>query len=454
MVDHATHRRSRVRWALPLLRVVYGLAWFLLFVLGSPWWIARSVLSKEFRVMVVGRLALDVPSLEPAPARGRILVHGVSVGEVKASQSLVAALLQEHEVVVSSSTDSGLKVARDLYPDLTVVRFPLDFLPLVSRFLGCIQPTALLLMELEVWPTFIHCSDRRGIPTAIVSGRITPASLANYQRFGPTLTHFDRISLFAAQSEVYAKRFRALGADPDRILVTGNVKVDGIRMELEQAPDGEQQSHQDLRRLLALDPKVPVLLAGSTHDTEDLTVTRAFAAAAPEARVILVPRHPPRVPSVVDALGRAGFQVQLLTDLRTGREQPDVSRPLVVDTIGELEVFYGICTLAFVGGTLVEHGGQNVLEPAAQGKPVLHGPSVSNFQQEAALLARAGASRLVHNGVELSKAVGELLADPNGAHAMGQAGREAVRSQQGATERTLEALVAFEILPPGRWSKA
>jgi 3-deoxy-D-manno-octulosonic-acid transferase len=126
----------------------------------------------------------------------------------------------------------------------------------------------------------------------------------------------------------------------------------------------------------------------------------------------------------------------------------------VVDTIGELEVLYGVCTLAFVGGTLVEHGGQNVLEPAAQGKPVLHGPSVSNFQQEAALLARAGASRLVHNGVELSKAVGELLADPNGAHAMGQAGREAVRSQQGATERTLEALVAFEILPPGRWSKA
>ena len=299
-------------------------------------------------------------------------------------------------------------------------------------------------MAREIWSSVL-CQFRHG-PSSIAGASQLPWHFLNFlplpQGQGalrPDFTHRDPVHE---------------NATTDRILVTGNVKVDGIRMEVEQAPGEEQQAHQDLRRLLALDPKVPVLLAGSTHDTEDLTVIKAFAAAAPEARMILVPRHPPRVPSVVDALGGAGFQVQLLTDLRIGREQPDASRPLVVDTIGELEVLYGLCTLAFVGGTLVEHGGQNVLEPAAQGKPVLHGPSVSNFQQEAALLARAGASRLIRNGAELSKAVAELLADPTRAHAMGQAGHEAVRSQQGATERTLEALVAFQILPSGGRSQA
>ena len=443
MVEQTTGKNSRIQWLLPLLRLVYDSAWLSLLLFVSPWWLTRSVFSREFRAMVAGRLAITGPRLGRPPSGGRILVHGVSVGEVKASQSLVAALVKDHEVVVSASTDSGLLVARALYPDLTVVRFPLDFRPSLLRFIRRIQPTSVLLLELEVWPLFVHCTDRRGIPTAIVSGRITPASLANYQRFGPALTHFDRIALFAAQSEIYAQRVRAIGVDPKRILVTGNVKSDGLQMEKPWA----QEAVDELRKLLAIDPKVPVLLAGSTHAMEELLVTEAFSAAAPEARIILVPRHPPRVPEVLKELGQAGFSPQLLTELRAG-QKVDPSQAVVVDTIGELESLYGLCTLAFVGGTLVEHGGQNVLEPAAQAKPVLHGPSVSNFQQEAALLGQAGASLLVRNRGDLQDAVAHLLGNPELARTMGEHGQEAVRGQQGATQRTLEALGEFRILHP------
>lgn len=436
----AASSKPWVKWGLPLLRVVYDLAWLFLILLGSPWWVTRSILSPGFRRMVSGRLALYAPGLGPPPPQGRILVHGVSVGEVKASQSLVAALAPDHEVVISASTDSGLKVAQDLYPHLTVVRFPIDFRPAVLRFLKRVQPTAVLLLELEVWPNFVHCTHRRGLPTAIVSGRITPASLQNYQRFGPIVTHFDRIELFATQSEVYAHRFRALGADPSRVLVTGNVKVDGLRT----ASDGLQMERaHELAELLDLNMDVPVLLAGSTHEGEEELVLEAFTSAAPRARVILVPRHPPRVPGIVKALEGRGISPQLLTAVRGGKETPDPTRPLIVDTIGELEAFYGLCTLAFVGGTLVDHGGQNVLEPAAQGKPVLHGPSVSNFSQEAGLLAQAGASWEVKNGADLREAVEELLANPERQQRMGQAGREAVQGQRGATERTLTALRQF-----------
>lgn len=426
------------------LRALYDLAWLTLILLGSPWWVGRSLLSRSFRQMVAERLCLRLPRLGPAPAGGRVMVHGVSVGEVKASKSLVEALRPHHEVIVSASTDSGLLVARELYPDLTVVRFPLDFRPVVSRFLRRLRPTAVVLLELEIWPLFVRSAAQAGVPTAIVSGRITPSSFANYRRFGPTLTQFSAVRLFAAQTRTYAERFLALGAPAERIQVTGNVKVDGLDAEARE-PGPRARA---LAAELGLDGTRPVLVAGSTHGPEEVTACLAFRAAAPEARVVLVPRHPPRVPEVVEALRAEGLDPQLLTELRGGAAV-DPTRPCIVDTIGELERLYALASLAFVGGTLIDHGGQNVLEPAARGLAVLHGPDVANFTQEAALLEQAGASRVVEDGASLERAVRELLADPAGTAAMGEAGRRAVAGQRGATQRTVEALYAHGILSRG-----
>jgi 3-deoxy-D-manno-octulosonic-acid transferase len=352
---------------------------------------------------------------------------------VKAAQSIVSGLSRDHEVVVCASTDTGLQVARQTYPGIPVVRFPLDLSLLPARFLRAIDPDLIVLMELEVWPHFLRRANRTGVPVAIVNGRITEESFANYKRlFSLTLPQFNRVSLVAAQNERYAERFRQLAGSGDRVVVAGNVKADGLRTGA-RAPD------PGLMRLAAGRPGQAVLVAGSTHDPEELLVRDAFQRAAPDARMILVPRHPERAAAVVAALSEGGVAPQRLTELRAG-ETPDPSRPLVVDTIGELEGIYGLADLVYVGGSLVPHGGHNMLEPAAQGCPVLYGPHLTNFAQEASLLEDAGGARRVEDAAGLCEAVAALITDPQRRAEMAAAGVEAVEAQKGATAWTLELL--------------
>jgi 3-deoxy-D-manno-octulosonic-acid transferase len=196
----------------------------------------------------------------------------------------------------------------------------------------------------------------------------------------------------------------------------------------------------ELRGLVDAQPGQFVLVAGSTHDPEEGLVAKAFRQAAPGARVILVPRHPERGRAVLSDLAEQGMGGQLLTDLRAGREELDTARALIVDTIGELESIYRLADVVFVGGSLVPHGGQNMLEPAALGRAVVHGPHVENFTQEARLLEKAGGSRIVRDPSHLAEVLEQLLKDPVQRELMGQAGREAVEAQKGATARTLRVL--------------
>ena len=420
-----------------ILYACYDLIWISLIVLLSPWWVLRCLRSADFRRMARERMTLPRPSLsEPDPDRGRILVHGVSVGEVKASQSLVAALREDYEVVVSASTNTGMEVARQLYPDLAVVRFPLDLALVARRFLRRVQPRWVVLMELELWPNFLKSTNRMGSPVAVASGRITESSFRNYKRFSATVPQFNRISVFAAQDERYAARFSALAGSDARVVVTGNVKVDGLRT----GPPLRDAAWDRLRSLAGPRPGQAVLVAGSTHEPEEGLVLAAFRRADPKARIVIVPRHPPRAEAVIQVLASQGESAQRWTDILSESEDPDPSRPLVVDTIGELERVYGLADAVFVGGTLIPHGGQNMLEPAAQGLPVLYGPNTGNFSQEAALLEEAGAAMRVKDADELGRRLAELLADDDRRQAMSVAGIAAVDSQRGATARTLQAL--------------
>ncbi len=363
-------------------------------------------------------------------------MHGVSVGEIKASQSLVAALRERYEVIVSAFSDTGLQVARQLYPDLEVVRYPFDFFPLVQRFWRLVRPDFVLLMELEAWPCFLRAANRRGAPVAVVSGRITPESFKRYRMFGQ-IPEFERISLFAAQDQAYAARFTTLAGSPDRVVVTGNVKADGLKT-----------SDKDDPALVSLQSAAGnpdfVIVAGSTHDPEEVHFVRAaLAASEGRAKLIVVPRHPDRSEGVAQAITEllpVGMQVERLSLLRAAGQAGSAKAVLLVDTIGELERLYGLADIVFIGGSLIPHGGQNMMEPAAQGCPVVYGPHVQNFLNETAMLEQAGAARRVEDPEGLQVALAELMGDAGMRLKMGDAGRKAVIAERGATKATLNAL--------------
>ncbi len=434
--------RGFLRWALHLF---YDSVWWLAMVGASPWWGWRMLTDARFARMVRGRLARDLPDLAASESRPRILIHGVSVGEVKAAQSLVESIereLPELDVVISTTTYTGIDVARDLFEDRTVVRFPIDPSFFVRRFLTRLAPVCVVLVELEIWPNFLRVANELGIPVAVVNGRITEESFSSYRHFRNLLPQFNRISLFCVQDEEYARRFAELGNGCERVVVTGNVKADSLG-------DGPVEPGEELSRLLAGGEGQVIVTAGSTHDPEERWLAEAWREAIPETRLILVPRHPDRAEAVVGELAQLGLQAQRLSGLRTG-ERPDPSRPVIVDTIGELERVYGLSDLVYIGGSLVPHGGQNMLEPASQGRGVLYGPHVENFQLEAALLEEAGAAVRLEGRDELAPTLLALVRDEERRVRMAEAGLRAVRAQKGATRRTLEALIERCLTLPGR----
>lgn len=428
-----------------LLHSGYDALWLLALIVLGPWFVVRALFDRAFRRMALERLCLDAPP--SAPPGPRLLIHGVSVGEVKGAAPLVRELNQRCpglEIVISTTTETGLEVARQLYPNTTIVRFPLDLSPCVARFIERTRPLAIVLIELEIWPNFLRQANRAGIPVAVVNGRITQKSFARYRWFRRSLPQFNRISLFCVQLEEYAQRFRDLGGQPERVLVTGNMKADGLMRET----SAELALKVDeLTRRLAPRPGQLVLVAGSTHASEERWFVQAGRAALPDARLVVVPRHPTRANEVVRDLEQLGAGAQLLTSLRRGAQAADPRVPVVVDTIGELEAVYELADIVFVGGSLIAHGGQNMLEPAARGRAVLYGPHVDNFRQEAALLETAGASVRVRDVRGLEQALRELGLDAARRRAMGEAGRRAVVVQRGATRLTLEALLSRCLQP-------
>lgn len=426
-----------------ILQRIYDVAIGVVWLGLAPLFLVGGLLKPRLARKALSLSTMGLPKLGPPdPERPRVLVHGVSVGEIKAAQSIVAALGERNEVIVSAFSDTGLQVAGQLFPDTTIVRYPFDFLPLVRRFWSRIRPDHVLLMELEAWPCFLREANRHGAPVAVVSGRITEESFRRYRMFG-SLPEFGRISLFAAQDEVYAARFRKLARSGARVMVTGNVKIDGLQ------PRGTRESDPAFARLLEetgladLEDPPLVVVAGSTHEPEERLFIEAAVQAVPVGRLIVVPRHPERSPAVAATLGQLLPQDQApqrLSELRAGEGAVDVRRPLVIDTIGELERLYGLADLVFIGGSLIEHGGQNMMEPAAQGRPVLYGPHVSNFAEETALLEGAGAAIRVGNPDELARELGRLAGDPEARARMGEAGRRALLEERGATRATLAAL--------------
>ncbi len=417
-------------------------------ILLSPWLLYRAFRTGRYRRGLWAKL-FGVSSAKPQAAKRRVWFHGVSVGEIHLLRQVIAAFRKrfpDRECIVSTTTDTGLDEATRCFPDLTVVPFPFDFSWAVRRTLRAVDPELIVLAEGELWPNFLLAARRRGVPVAVVNARMSPRSFGRYRRLG-FLSRWllRRIELIAAQTEEYAVNFRALGAEPARVRVTGSVKFDGAK--------GDRHNPQTaaLRRLFGLTEDELVWIAGSTQAPEEEIVLRVYRRLRPDfpqLRLFLVPRQKDRFDEVAGLLegSREPFvrrSTIAACGLAAGSAKPQAAI-ILMDTIGELGALWGLADVAFVGGSLDgRRGGQNMIEPAAYGAAVLFGPHVWNFRDPAKRLVECGGAVKIIDEAELEKAVRTLLTDPARRTAMGLAARAFVAEQQGATERTLDLLAGL-----------
>jgi 3-deoxy-D-manno-octulosonic-acid transferase len=408
--------------------VVYVLlTWLVLpFVVAAEAWTALR--KPEYR----GRLGQRLGYVPAMPGPGCLWVHAVSVGEVQAAASLVQALRTRHvalPIVVSTVTPTGAQRARALLGDgVRHCYLPFDTPGAMRRFLDRVQPRLVVILETEIWPVLYRELGRRGVPLVMASARLSTRSVARYLR----VTSLMRQTLangvvIGAQTATDVERFRAIGAPPDRIQVTGNVKLDL------QIPQAAIDAGRDFRRRCATNRAA--WIAGSTHEGEEDAALAAHADARvrhPDALLILAPRHPQRFDEVRAMLRKRGVTFQQRS---SGSAPAADDAVFLLDTLGELQAFYAAADVAFVGGTLVPVGGHNLLEPAVLGLPILAGPHTHNAQEIADLLAGSGALTIVESREELTQRVSEYLDDPARAAEAGERGRAAVEQSRGAVDR-------------------
>ena len=384
----------------------------------------------------LGRLGDGLP---PEP---RCWIHAVSVGESAVAVPLVEGIRRrwpELSVVVSTITPTGARIVAERLAARAVHRyFPVDLPGPVRRALDAARPRFFIAIETELWPNFLRALAARRIPAMIANGRISDRSFRRYHRVRWLMRRvLADIAVFAMQSTEDAQRIIALGAPPERVVVTGNLKSD----LLPEAPD-----EAGWRERLGLGERDRLWIAGSTHRGEEAMVLDAFVRAkarCPALALLLAPRHPERTGEVEELIRSRG-----LTAVRRSRLPREATSGVVtiLDTVGELAQIYGLAEVVFVGGSLVPVGGHNVLEPAMRGKPVLFGPHTSNFREGAELLQRGGGGLVVKDGDELAREITRLLEDRDLGGRMGRAAREAFAGRQGAVGATLD-LIARHLWP-------
>ena len=400
--------------------MAYLLDTFYLVVLAllSPWLLYKSLTTGKYRRGLWRKLRGNALLRDDdAPCAW---FHGVSVGEIHLLGTIVRGFRERHpdwQCAISTSTDTGFDEACKRFPDLPVFFWPFDFSWAVRRALRLVNPTVVVLAEGELWPNFLRAARARGILTAVVNGRMSPRSRQNFARLGRLSRRLIAgVDLFLVQNDEYREAYRALGAAPERIRVTGSVKYDGVQS------DRDNPKTRELARLLNVVPGELLWIAGSTQEPEEkhaLAIYRSLRDRCPGMRLILVPRQRERFAEVAELLSRSGEKFVRRSELTA----PIVDRSTVVlvDTIGELGSLWGLADIAYVGGSLDgRRGGQNMIEPAAYGAAIVFGPHVWNFQETADRLIAAGAAIQVPDAAALESVIGRLLEQASGARGWGR----------------------------------
>jgi 3-deoxy-D-manno-octulosonic-acid transferase len=419
-----------------LYSVLLGLA----VVLAAPWWLARLLAQGKYRAGLGERLG-RVPA-RLGSAQGCIWVHAVSVGEVLAVSGLVAGLrarFPERRVLVSTTTDTGQKLARERFGAENVFYYPADFAFAIRPYLRALRPSLVVLAESEFWPNFLRLARRAGARIAVVNARVSDRSLPRYLRLRTLWRRvLGDLDLFLAQSQEDARRLVAIGAPEPRVSGGGNLKFD-------VQPPESLPAIETLRRIL--EPTTAVVVSGSTAEGEEPVVLRAFTTVLekhPRAVLILAPRRPERFEAIAELIAASGLKFWRRSQLAGGESLS--GGVVLLDTIGELAALYSLATVAFVGGSLVPRGGHNILEPAQFGVATLVGPHTENFRDIINIFERAGAVRVVRTEGFTDELL-RLLDDPAARAELGRRAAAVVGEQRGATERTLNELEKLLTVP-------
>jgi len=419
-----------------MVMLCYSLGLTLALVLSAPLWGWRMLRQGRYREGSRGRLG-EVPARLRAFVAGKpvVWVHCVSVGETLAATRLIADLeeaLPGFVVVISTTTPTGQRVARERFGVDRVFFFPLDFAFAVRPYLRALQPQMLVLMESELWPRVLVECERAKVPVAVVNARVSDRSLPRYMRlralWKPLL---EKVSLLLAQSEEDARRWKLIGAPAGVVRSAGNLKFDIRAAE-------ETPLVRLVRQYLPVDARV--LVSGSTHEGEEELLLDCWKTLpVPQRVMILAPRHPQRAEAVLALAAARGMRAVRMSAWRLDPTAIADGDVLLVDTVGELSSLYSLAKVAFVGGSLVPHGGQNPLEPARFGVPVLMGPHMENFRE----IVETGRELGAFAPAEYSALCDQLYEhiDATGEDAAGQGALKVYKSQAGATARTVEALV-------------
>jgi 3-deoxy-D-manno-octulosonic-acid transferase len=431
--------------------LAYSLLTLLAFMIVSPYFVYQAIRYKKYIGSLRQRLGF-LPLSFNFDGDASIWIHAVSVGEVLMARALAAALKARYprlRLFLSTTTMTGQQVARrNLQSVDGVFYFPFDWTFIVRRTLAIVKPRLFIMMETEIWPNLLRACRRQEVKTVVINGRISERSYPRYRLIRPlfrrVLADVDR---FCMQSEESARRLISLGADPARITVTGSLKFDSLEPPSAR-PDG--RARERVLRFFRLLPTRTVIVAGSTMRGEEEAVLRAFRALKrthPGALCVLAPRQPERFGEVERLAREAGFTALRRSELLIDAEpRADV---VVLDTIGELAQVYQLATAVFVGGSLVDLGGHNILEPAIFGKPIVFGPHMHNFKEIAEVFLANDAAVQVQSERDFEETLIALVTDAVRRARMGAAARALVEANRGAKEKTL-AIIA-ELLPlPGR----
>ena len=425
--------------------LAYSLLTLALFVVASPYFLYQAVRYKKYIGTLRQRLGF-LPITFNIDAEESIWIHAVSVGEALTARALAADLKTRYprlRLFLSTTTMAGQEVARrNLSSVDAVFYFPFDWTFIVRRTLKLVRPRIFIMMETEIWPNLLHECRRRGVKTMMINGRISTRSHSRYRMVRPffrrVLADVDR---FCMQSEESARRLADLGATAAHVSVTGSLKFDSLELP---AAAAHGKPRDRVLRFFRLAPNRTVIIAGSTLRGEEAAVLRAFARikeTLPTALLVLAPRHPERFAEVERLARDAGFVTTRRSELPIDAEpRADV---VVLDSIGELAQIYQLATAVFVGGSLADHGGHNILEPAVFGKPILFGPHMQNFKEIAVAFLSNDAAIEVQSERELASALLALVTDPVRRARLGAAARALVEANRGAKTKTLDVINAL-----------
>jgi 3-deoxy-D-manno-octulosonic-acid transferase len=428
---------------MPFLYILYDFFLLLLLLAWLPSLLISLVRSGKYKKSLKYRLGLWPPELRAEFGSHKwIWLHAVSVGEVGAVGPLVEALKQKHpqlKLLVSTVTETGNQLAKSYLKGADeIVYLPVDFRFISRRAIQRVKPALFIMAETEIWPNFLRVLAQQGIPALIINGRISAKSYRHYRwvKFFIRRVLAD-IDCFSMQSRLDAERIKALGALPERVQVTGNLKFDRL------PPVVTPAQRQKLLASLGIESGAPIFIAGSTHPGEDEIILAAYKrllADCPRLVLIIAPRHLERLSGIERLVKEQGLTPVRKSALAQQRAEGTV---ILLDTIGELAQLYSISSLVFVGGSLVPIGGHNILEPAAYGQPVLFGPHMDNFLHSAELLKEVGAGIEVQGVAQLVTEAQRLLNDRRLKDKLGAAAKTVVEQNQGATQRTLRIIEGY-----------